>query len=445
MKPIFEPERQFFYKKTGILLPTDCWRDGTKIYLDCTCDKPLYKFKVQNKNIIISKDNTKLFKDYKQKKLIELQELYNERINILVKRTFYRLAKFILKHPNKLYVFSHSGGKDSTVAYDIWVKTLKKIYDKYNITIDYIINFANTSNETADTYKYIKNELPKDKLKILNPKEGFYQWIKRKNYYTPSCLVRNCCRTYKEGQINKAYDNNLEYVMCIGVRQVESVKRSKYQFAMDDTFYRKIFNGKSNMPKKWVNIAPIVDWTDMDVWLYIKKNNLKYNPQYEFGFNRCGCLICPYQSDYIDLLIEEYYPNQWKRWIDILTKSYTSTFVYESFKWTLEEWLNGKWKLGTGKEHELIHKKPTPERIKELATIKGISEEMAAKYFNKRCSYCDKKLNSAELAMNFKMIGREMDLNKLLCRKCFCNKFNMSSKEYTQKIIEFRNSGCNLF
>ena len=444
MKPIFEPERQFFYKKTGILLPTDCWRDGTKIYLDCTCDKPLYKFKVQNKNIIISKDNTKLFKD-KQKKLIELQELYNERINILVKRTFYRLAKFILKHPNKLYVFSHSGGKDSTVAYDIWVKTLKKIYDKYNITIDYIINFANTSNETADTYKYIKNELPKDKLKILNPKEGFYQWIKRKNYYTPSCLVRNCCRTYKEGQINKAYDNNLEYVMCIGVRQVESVKRSKYQFAMDDTFYRKIFNGKSNMPKKWVNIAPIVDWTDMDVWLYIKKNNLKYNPQYEFGFNRCGCLICPYQSDYIDLLIEEYYPNQWKRWIDILTKSYTSTFVYESFKWTLEEWLNGKWKLGTGKEHELIHKKPTPERIKELATIKGISEEMAAKYFNKRCSYCDKKLNSAELAMNFKMIGREMDLNKLLCRKCFCNKFNMSSKEYTQKIIEFRNSGCNLF
>jgi len=445
MKPIFEPERQFFYKKTGILLPTDCWRDGTKIYLDCTCDKPLYKFKVQNKNIIISKDNTKLFKDYKQKKLIELQELYNERINILVKRTFYRLAKFILKHPNKLYVFSHSGGKDSTVAYDIWVKTLKKIYDKYNITIDYIINFANTSNETADTYKYIKNELPKDKLKILNPKEGFYQWIKRKNYYTPSCLVRNCCSTYKEGQTNKAYDNNLEYVMCIGVRQVESVKRSKYQFAMDDTFYRKIFNGKSNMPKKWVNIAPIVDWTDMDVWLYIKKNNLKYNPQYEFGFNRCGCLICPYQSDYIDLLIEEYYPNQWKRWIDILTKSYTSTFVYESFKWTLEEWLNGKWKLGTGKEHELIHKKPTPERIKELATIKGISEEMAAKYFNKRCSYCDKKLNSAELAMNFKMIGREMDLNKLLCRKCFCNKFNMSSKEYTQKIIEFRNSGCNLF
>ncbi len=445
MKPIFEPERQFFYKKTGILLSTDCWRDGTKIYLDCTCDKPLYKFKVQNKNIIISKDNTKLFKDYKQKKLIELQELYNERINILVKRTFYRLAKFILKHPNKLYIFSHSGGKDSTVAYDIWVKTLKKIYDKYNITIDYIINFANTSNETADTYKYIKNELPKDKLKILNPKEGFYQWIKRKNYYTPSCLVRNCCSTYKEGQINKAYDNNLEYVMCIGVRQGESAKRSKYQFAMDDTFYRKIFNGKSNMPKKWINIAPIIDWTDMDVWLYIKKNNLKYNPQYDFGFNRCGCLICPYQSDYIDLLIEEYYPNQWKRWIDILTKSYTSTFVYENFKWTLEEWLNGKWKLGIGKEHELIHKKPTPERIKELATIKGISEEMAAKYFNKRCSYCDKKLNSDELAMNFKMIGREMDLNKLLCRKCFCNKFNMSSKEYTQKIIEFRNSGCNLF
>ncbi len=445
MKPIFEPERQFFYKKTGILLPTDCWRDGTKIYLDCTCDKPLYKFNVKNKKIIIQKDNTKLFKDYKQKKLTELQDIFNERINNLVKISFYRLAKFLLKHPNKLYVFSHSGGKDSAVAYDIWEKTINKIYKKYSLKIDYIINFANTSNDTADTYKYIKNELPKDKLKILNPKEGFYQWIVRKRYYTPSRLVRNCCSTYKEGQINKAYDNNLEYVMCIGVRSSESTKRRKYQFVMDDEFYKKIFNGKSNMPKKWVNIAPIIDWTDEDVWLYILKNNLKYNRQYNLRFNRCGCLICPYQSDYIDLLIEEYYPKQWKRWIDILTKSYTSSFVYENFKWTLEEWLNGKWKLGIGKEHELIHKKPTPERIKELATIKGISEEMAAKYFNKKCSCCDKKLNSDELAMNFKMIGRGMDLNKLLCRKCFCNKFNMSSKEYTQKIIEFRNSGCNLF
>lgn len=445
MKPIFEEERQFFYKKTGILLPTDCWRDGSKIYLDCTCNKPLYQFKVVNKNIIIKKNNSSLFVDYQQKKIDELINQYTDRLDNLFKMSFYRLSKFILQNMNKQYVFSHSGGKDSVVAYTVWEKVLSKILKKKNININYVVNFANTSNDTADTYKFIKTHTPTDKLKILNPKEGFYQWIKRKNYYTPSCLVRNCCSTYKEGQITKAYDNDVEYVMCIGVRSSESAKRSKYQFMMDDAFYKTIFNGKSNMPKKWINIAPIIDWNDEDVWLFILKYKLDFNRQYRLGFNRCGCLICPYQSDYIDLLIEEHYPKQWKRWVDILTKSYTSTFVYENFKWSLEEWINGKWKLGSGKEHELIHKKATPARIKELAKIKGVTEDIAVKYFNKQCSCCSKKLNADEIAMNLKIIGRNIDLTKLLCKKCFCNEFNITGKEYRHKVIEFRNQGCNLF
>ena len=40
-KPIFEEERQFFLKQTGIEIPTDCWRNSSKIYLDFTQDKPL--------------------------------------------------------------------------------------------------------------------------------------------------------------------------------------------------------------------------------------------------------------------------------------------------------------------------------------------------------------------------------------------------------------------
>lgn len=83
MKPIFEEERQFFLKKTGIELPTDCWRDGANIYLDPYCDKPLYKFKVEDKKINIKKDNQSLFESYQQVKLKEVVERERESISYL--------------------------------------------------------------------------------------------------------------------------------------------------------------------------------------------------------------------------------------------------------------------------------------------------------------------------------------------------------------------------
>ena len=351
-----------------------------------------------------------------------------------------------MNNPNHLYAVSHSGGKDSTVTYDIWERALrileiehKEVYDN----LQWEINFSNTSNETADTYKYIK-KLPKNKLRILNPIIGFYQWIiDVKNYFIPSVMVRNCCSTYKEGQINKAYDKTREITMVLGVRKLESTKRASYDYVMDYDFMEKL-HGKSNFPRKWVKFAPIVEWSDEEIWLYIIREKLEINKQYYLGFNRCGCLICPYQADYIDLIIQEYYPSQWKRWLDILEENYKRTDVANRLKWTLEEWKLGKWKQGTGKEQDLIQNKPTKERIKQLAEIKGISIELAEKYFQQKCD-CGKKLNSDEIALNLKIYGRNMDTNKFQCKKCFCEFNNISGKKYVEMIHEFRNSGCDLF
>ena len=73
----------------------------------------------------------------------------------------------------------------------------------------------------------------------------------------------------------------------------------------------------------------------------------------------------------------------WNRWEFALEKNYEITDVKNRLKWTLEEWKNGKWKLGISKEQGIIQNKPTKERVKELAEIKGISEELALKYFQK--------------------------------------------------------------
>lgn len=441
MKPIFEQERKFFKEKTGINLPTDCWRNGQKIYLDIYCSKPLYQFKVENKEIKITKNNTELFKEYQQIKLNETIKKEEDKLNKLYKQSYEFLYNYLLEHKDIPIVFNHSGGKDSCLSYEIFKDVLKNILD-----LDYVISFANTSNDTPDTYKFIKNELPKDKLKIMNPKEGFYQWIKRKNYFIPTVLTRNCCATYKEEQIQKNYDKNKEYIMILGVRKYESTKRAKYDWIMDYNFYSKLFKN-NNQPKKWINIAPIIEWEDKDVWLYILKNNIKINKQYYYGYNRCGCLICPYQHDYIDLLTEKYYPNLWKRWIDdILYNNYINNNIKKSMKWSFQEYINGKWKTGVSKTYEIINKKPTKENINELMEVLQIKDyNLALKYFDKKCSNCNKKMNPNEIAMNLKLFGRQVNMEKCLCKKCLCEKMNIKGKDYNKMVYNFREQGCNLF
>jgi hypothetical protein len=59
-KPMFEEERLFFKEKTNIDLPTECWRNGSKIYLDFTQPKPLIEFKVTELSYIVN-DNLRNF------------------------------------------------------------------------------------------------------------------------------------------------------------------------------------------------------------------------------------------------------------------------------------------------------------------------------------------------------------------------------------------------
>lgn len=221
-------------------------------------------------------------------------------------------------------MFKHSGGKDSCLSYEVFKQVVNKLKEE-NIVLDYVISFANTSNDTADTYKFIKNNdnVEQDKLKIMNPKEGFYPKIIKSGYYIPTRLERSCCQYFKEGQNKLNYDKNYNYIFILGVRKHESAKRANYNWVMDYEFYNKLFKDKNNLPKLWTNIAPIIEWYDEDVWIYLLDNKINLNPQYKKGYNRCGCLICPYQSEYIDLLTEKYYPTLWKRWTeDILPKSY---------------------------------------------------------------------------------------------------------------------------
>lgn len=53
-----------------------------------------------------------------------------------------------------------------------------------------------------------------------------------------------------------------------------------------------------------IQLKPIIDWTNRDVWDYIHKHNLPINPEYEY-INRVGCIVCQkanFTSNYIGLM-----------------------------------------------------------------------------------------------------------------------------------------------
>ena len=40
-------------------------------------------------------------------------------------------------------------------------------------------------------------------------------------------------------------------------------------------------------------VNPIYEWTDLDIWEYIKMENIEVNPLYARGYKRVGCIGCP--------------------------------------------------------------------------------------------------------------------------------------------------------
>ena len=67
-------------------------------------------------------------------------------------------------------------------------------------------------------------------------------------------------------------------ISFMGIRRHESNKRKNYKRTREDS---KISNQIVSMP--------IIEWTDFDVWLYIRYKKLIFNDAYKMGYRRVGC------------------------------------------------------------------------------------------------------------------------------------------------------------
>ena len=145
MKPIFYEEMNFLRIK-GVDIPSGCWKDGSKIYLTPYDQTPLLVISVLNNDIVIKKDNREKLSEYTTISIEEIVAREKIRVLQLESEAIEFLNTFEEENKDVKTILAYSGGKDSDVLLEIAKKSKLK----------FIANWANTSNETAETYLHVK-------------------------------------------------------------------------------------------------------------------------------------------------------------------------------------------------------------------------------------------------------------------------------------------------
>jgi len=295
LRPLFTPEIKFLKEMLDIDIPENvCWFNRMNIYgFQKSDNKRIQLFKLRVRDLALVKpktevlydlSNLKTYEDFIEELWPQVEKLENEALDVT--------KEFLEKYPTHKPLIFTSTGKDSMVLQHIVRLVDPNISAKFN----------NTSLDTSYTYKIAKQL---ENTEILNPKEGFYQWRSRNNF-VPSQLGRACCSLFKEGETQNHIPSDEPHLFFYGMRNAESTTRQNYGYEWHNN------NWKAN---KWVGCLPIRRWTDLDIWLYIMKNNLIINDTYTFGYNRVGCSVpCPFRTDYENLLDKYFFTNQFDRW-----------------------------------------------------------------------------------------------------------------------------------
>lgn len=219
-----------------------------------------------------------------------------------IKKSIERLKAFC---PPEGYYLAFSGGKDSVVC--------KALLDMSGCKYD--ATYRVTSVDPPELVRFIKNQHPDVRREVPRDKNGkpITMWsLIATKMLVPTRWMRFCCSDLKEG----GGDGRM---VVTGVRWAESQNRRNNQGAVtimwkaasreiqtedfrttqrggvvlvnDNEDSRRMVEQCYKRHKTTVN--PIIEWTDDDVWEFIRSNNIPYCCLYDEGFKRLGCIGCP--------------------------------------------------------------------------------------------------------------------------------------------------------
>lgn len=206
-----------------------------------------------------------------------------------------RMSERFYKKP---LLITTSGGKDSSVCLALAGRA----------GIRYEVMHNHTTADAPETVRFVRSEFQRLEAKGINcmisyptykgKPTSMWSLIPQK-LIPPTRLVRYCCAVLKERGGRGRY-------ITTGVRWAESKRRADhrgiYETFTSDPSKKVILNNDNDDRRRLFEICslqhktvcnPIIDWTDADVWDYIRSEHIPVNPLYSCGFSRVGCIGCP--------------------------------------------------------------------------------------------------------------------------------------------------------
>ena len=317
-RPVFPEERllletildcpfEFANKSVWNTSGNNYFVDGKKIKLSIKETVKKLDANVLRKKILKNKNLNKEYEDdfYEQeyiKKYIKANSLH---LQSIVTEAHEFIKKSFEGYDYDSMFVSFSGGKDSTVTSNLVINALGNpnvIHIYGDTTLEY--------PETGDYLKEFKKRFPTTPMLVAKNKDQNFNEL-CKVIGPPSRMMRWCCTIFKTGAITRkiesTFKNKTKILSFQGLRRNESLTRSKY-------------DRESNGAKitKQHQAAPIIDWLDFDVWLYIISNKIPFNPAYRKGFARVGCWCCPNNSYWSEFLSHIYMNEEYDAFHKIL-------------------------------------------------------------------------------------------------------------------------------
>jgi phosphoadenosine phosphosulfate reductase len=153
-----------------------------------------------------------------------------------------------------------------------------------------------TAVPAIDIFSIDTGRLPEETLGLLDRLERRYQ--RRIRLYYPD--TQQIEQFVRERGINGFYESLEARLRCCEIRKVEPFRRAIAGYGAWVTGVRREQSETRSQSSALVRderyglakISPLLEWTESEVWAYIRARALPYNPLHDRGYPSIGCAPC---------------------------------------------------------------------------------------------------------------------------------------------------------
>lgn len=254
-------------------------------------------------------------------------------------------SEMSLHHYGKPLICTYSGGKDSDVMLELFIRS----------GVPFEVIHSHTTVDAPQTVRHVRNtfrnlEEKSIKCTVHMPEMSMWQLIAYKKF--PPCRIqRYCCEYLKENTVKNRF-------VATGVRWEESNRRKNRQeiepkskkdsekiMILSDNDKKRALIERCEMKSDMI-VNPIIEWKDTEIWDFYWNECKNNNPLYKMGYYRIGCIGCPMAGkhrwkEFLDFpKYKQLYINAFGRMLDAIRASGKKTkwkTAEDVFLWWMED------------------------------------------------------------------------------------------------------------